>query len=229
MEDEHVVGMLVAALFGGQHTSNITSTWLLMMLHSPDAKKINLLPRLLQEQKAALSKTDGKLTYEALCEMSLLRNCIKETLRMFPPLIILMRKALRDIPHGDGLIIPKGDTVCIAPIVQNRLPDIFEEPDRFNPDRFESDEVTFESHRLADKQNGWIPFGGGRHACVGRYFAFLQISSIVSIFIRHYDMEWRDPDWEPKADFSQVVATPPPTGSWVKYKRKTEPLYNQLF
>ena len=62
LDDEAVVGMLVAALFGGQHTSNITSTWLLMMIHSADAKapttdpvtgetKAPLLERLLDEQR----------------------------------------------------------------------------------------------------------------------------------------------------------------------------------
>lgn len=91
------------------------------------------------------------------------------------------------------------------------------------------DQVAFAPHRLVDELNKWIPFGGGRHACVGRYFAFLQVKSIASLFIRHFEMEWRDPKWKPEVDFSQVVATPPQCGSWVKYKKRKEPVHNVLF
>ena len=86
-DDEAVVGLLVAALFGGQHTSNITSTWVLMMIHSPK-NRTTLLPRLLKEQEEVLSRHHGEITFDALQEMDLLENCIKETLRMFPPLIV---------------------------------------------------------------------------------------------------------------------------------------------
>ena len=88
-DDEAVVGLLVAALFGGQHTSNITSTWLLMMIHSPENRK-SLLPRLLKEQEEVLGRHKGEITFDALQEMDLLENCIKETLRIFPPLIVSM-------------------------------------------------------------------------------------------------------------------------------------------
>ena len=126
---------MVAALFGGQHTSNITSSWLLMMIHSPK-NKTTLVPRLLAEQKAVLARHGGVITYDALMEMSLLENCIKETLRLFPPLIVLMRKALADVPYK-GYTIPKGDLVCISAAVQNKLPELFDDPLEFNPDRFD--------------------------------------------------------------------------------------------
>lgn len=75
--------------------------------------------------------------------------------------------------------------------------------------------------------SAWIPFGGGRHACVGRYFAFLQIKTIVSTMIRHYEMEWKDPAWQPKVDFSQIVASPPP--SPVTIKRRVKPVGGAMF
>lgn len=90
-DDEAVVGLLVAALFGGQHTSNITSTWLLMMIHSPE-NRTALLPRLLKEQEEVLSRHNGEITFDALQEMDLLENCIKETLRIFPPLIVSLER-----------------------------------------------------------------------------------------------------------------------------------------
>merc|ERR1719487_2328675 len=183
------------------------------MIHSPEALasqdgQPSLISRLLDEQRKVLATTGGQLTFEALSSMPLLDNCMKETLRLFPPLIILMRKAMVDVPiPGTDYVIPKGDLACICPVVQNRLPEHFKDPEKFNPDRFintldkdappgpGTDEVAFAPHRLVDELNKWIPFGGGRHACVGRYFAFLQVKSIASLFIRHFEMEWRDPRW----------------------------------
>ena len=60
-DDEAVVGLMVAALFGGQHTSNITVSWLLMMIHAPGTKQ-SLLPRLLAEQKEVLARHGGKVS-----------------------------------------------------------------------------------------------------------------------------------------------------------------------
>ena len=229
LDDESVVGLLVAALFGGQHTSNITTSWLIMNVCSPEAKrKGGIWDRLLSEQRLVLEKHCGEMSFDALGEMVLLENCIKETLRKYPPLIVLMRKATQDLPFGDkGIFIPKGDLVCISPSVQGMLPEIFSNPETFNPDRFGPDgtsgEAAFEPKILRDAKNGWIPFGGGRHACVGRYFAFLQIKSIVSLLIRHFDMEWLDTAWKDNIDYSQIVATPPPC--WIKWRRRSEPIY----
>jgi hypothetical protein len=60
-----------------------------------------------------------------------------------------------------------------------------------------------------------------------RYFAFLQMKTIVSTLIRHYDMEWQDPDWQPKVDYSQIVATPPL--SPVTITRRAKPVGGAMF
>ena len=60
-----------------------------------------------------------------------------------------------------------------------------------------------------------------------RYFAFLQIKTIVSTMIRHYDIEWKDQSWQPKIDYSQIVATPPP--SHVTIKRRAKPVGGAMF
>ena len=89
-------------------------------------------------------------------------------------------------------------------------------------------ETAFAPHRLVDEKNKWIPFGGGRHACVGRYFAFLQIKTITSVLFRHYDIVWADPAWEPAVDYSQIVATPPPCHVKLT-KRKATDILHPLF
>ena len=105
-------------------------------------------------------------------------NCVKETLRLFPPLIVLMRKVLTPVAYtmedGMNYTIPKGDIVCISAAVQNRLPELFTDPHSFNPDRHggtypgalgtEAAETACRGVQLVDNKSKWIPFGGGRHA-----------------------------------------------------------------
>ena len=240
-DDEAIVGLLVAALFGGQHTSNITTSWLLMMITDPKNQRTGtatdkppLLSRLLAEQEAVKATHGDKITFAALQDMPLLDNCVKETLRLFPPLIVLMRKVLTPVAYtmedGMNYTIPKGDIVCISAAVQNRLPELFTDPHSFNPDRHggtypgalgtEAAETACRGVQLVDNKSKWIPFGGGRHACVGRYFAFMQIKTIVSIFLARYELEWRDPGWKPNIDFTQIVATPPPCPVKIKARKK---------
>ncbi len=79
------------------------------MLHVPYSSHrviLSLSPRLLAEQERVLAPTNGEITLEALGEMELLHNCMKETLRMHPPLIMLMRKCLEPIQYK-GYTIPK--------------------------------------------------------------------------------------------------------------------------
>jgi sterol 14-demethylase len=112
LKDDEIVGLLIALLFAGQHTSSITSTWTLMLLlHNPDC-----LDKVLAEQDKVLASNKSLLDFDVVGEMEYLQNATKESLRMFPPLIMLMRMAMADIEtsHGDKkFLIPKG-TICIT-------------------------------------------------------------------------------------------------------------------
>ena len=110
--DDEVVGLLIALLFAGQHTSSITSTWTLMFLLFNPAT----LEKALAEQKTVLGSSSTALDFELVGQMEYLQNATKEALRMFPPLIMLMRMAMADIEtshEGKKYIIPKG-TICIT-------------------------------------------------------------------------------------------------------------------
>ena len=85
---------------------------------------------------------------------------LKETLRLHPPLIILMR-VTKDEFEVEGFPIHEGDLVAASPAISNRIADDFPNPDAFDPDRYEKP-------RQEDLINRWtwIPFGAGRHRCV---------------------------------------------------------------
>lgn len=91
MTDREVACLMIALLMAGQHTSSTTGTWCLAYL----AKDAKLRDELRAEQKRVLGNSlDLNLDYEALKNMPLLDACVKETLRLKPPIITLMRKVL---------------------------------------------------------------------------------------------------------------------------------------
>lgn len=97
LQDEEITGLLLAALFAGQHTSSITSTWMGLRIIDAGDK---LIAELRAEQKHVLgqgSAHGGALTVEALEEMQLLHASMKETLRLYSPLVLLMRKVPADM------------------------------------------------------------------------------------------------------------------------------------
>ena len=109
-------------------------------------------------------------------------NAVKETLRMHPPLFMLVRTAMKDFVYKD-YFVAKGAWVVISPTVAHTIPSVFADPFRFDPSRFEAP-------REEDKRDfAYIPFGGGRHKCMGNAFALLQVKAILAILLRRYDFE----------------------------------------
>jgi sterol 14-demethylase len=130
--DEHVTGLMIALLFAGQHTSSVTSTWVGMLsMNDPE-----IWHRLVEEQESCIHRYGVTITQEALDSMTLLHNSIKEALRMFPPLILLMRKVKEDVLFK-GTTIPKGDTVVVSPALAHMLEHVFPNPKKFDPDRWD--------------------------------------------------------------------------------------------
>ena len=212
--DEQVTGLLIALLFAGQHTSCITSTWTsLFILNNPAIAK-----RIVDEQEAVFhSDPDAAVDYRMVNEdMPLLHNSMKEALRLCPPLILLIRKALKDVKvkaAGKEHTIPKGDMVLISPSVGMRVPEAFRDPDAFDPDRFGPG-------REEDKDSpyAYMGFGGGMHSCMGQNFAFVQVKTIMSVLFRTFELEMVS-ETMPEIDYEAMVVGPK-GDCRVRYRRR---------
>ncbi len=189
-----ITGMIIGMMLAGHHTSQGTAAWALIeMLRNPDVTS-----RVVEELDAIYA--DGRqVSFQSLREIPLLEGMLKETLRLHPPLIILMRKVMHDY-HYRGYTIKAGDLVAVSPALSNRLPDYFPEPDRFDPERYAD-------NRREDARNpwAWISFGGGRHKCVGSAFAMMQLKAIFSILLRRFDFEFAQPSESYVNDHSKMV------------------------
>ncbi|KOM58659.1 hypothetical protein LR48_Vigan11g169300 [Vigna angularis] len=198
--EAEVTGLLIAALFAGQHTSSITSTWTGAYLLCNN----KYLSAVQEEQKQLMEKHGDRVDHDVLAEMDVLYRCIKEALRLHPPLIMLLRSS-----HD----IPKGHIIATSPAFANRLGHIFKDPDRYDPDRFS---VGREEDKVAGAFS-YISFGGGRHGCLGEPFAYLQIKAIWTHLLRNFELELVSPF--PEIDWNAMVVGV--KGKvMVRYKRK---------
>lgn len=189
-----ITGMFISLMFAGHHTSSGTSSWTLIELlrHPEFYAKV-------QQELDDLYADGQEVSFHALRQIPNLDNALKETLRLHPPLIILMRVA-QDEFEVAGYPIHKGQMVAASPAISNRIPEDFPNPDDFDPDRYEKP-------RQEDLINRWtwIPFGAGKHRCVGAAFAQMQIKAIFSVLLREYEFEMAQPPESYQNDHSKMV------------------------
>lgn len=107
---------------------------------------------------------------------------MKESMRLYPPAYVLARSALRDTSIG-GFPVRKGELVMMAPWLLHRDPRLFEDPLRFDPDRFLPERET------ALPRFAYFPFGGGKRICIGNQFALMEGQIILSTIACHLSME----------------------------------------
>jgi len=216
--DSEVTGWLIVLLFAGQHTSSITATWLGAMLLSNKEAMADCLA----EQRARVPD-EASLTYANLLEMDCMRRAITETLRLYPPLILLMRQVMPDAGLQVGEhTIPKGDVVGLCAPASNLDPRYWPDATAFRPSRYlpdASNEAMFDSRSVGHgmMQGFMLSFGGGAHMCSGRRFGYLQVSTIWSILLRDFELQMTTP--LPKPAYNDMVVGPD-APIMMRYKRK---------
>jgi sterol 14-demethylase len=190
---DQITGMFIAMMFAGHHTTSGTAAWTLIELLRHPAVLAGVVSEL-----GALYADGREVSYQALREIPSLESAIKEALRLHPPLIVLMRKVMHEFQHG-GFRIDAGKLVAVSPAVSNRMPENFPDPERYDPDRYGPG-------REEDRQSfAWIPFGAGRHRCVGAAFAMMQLKAIFSVLLRGFDFELAQPPESYRNDHSKMV------------------------
>lgn len=205
LPDNVIVGLLLTLIFAGQHTSAVLAAWTGILLHQHP----QYLPAIRQEQTREIGASD--ITYESLRKLPVLERAIKETERLRPPLIILMRSVLQPF-RVNGYELPVGSLALASPAVSHRLPSLYAEPERFDPERFAPG-------REEDRKASYalIGFGGGKHRCIGMAFAYQQIKVIWTSILRRYEIALVEPAYRP--DYRTLVVGPQQPCR-IRYKRR---------
>ncbi len=124
--------------------------------------------------------------FDDLESLPSLTFAMRETLRRYPPLPVMPRTSTRAFEWG-GYRIPEGVMVVVSPIHTHHMEEWWPDPDRWDPERFSPARAEHERH-----SHCWIPFGGGRHMCIGRLFGEAQVRLIMHHMVRRYRWRVRD-------------------------------------
>jgi cytochrome P450 len=115
-----------------------------------------------------------------LARLTFLRQVLDETMRLYPPLPIMMMRRAVAADTLCGRRIPRGSVVAIIPWVLHRHRRLWHDPDRFDPDRFLPEAIA------ARSRYAYLPFAVGPHVCVGASMAMLQLVVAVAVLARHF-------------------------------------------
>ncbi|XP_050542515.1 cytochrome P450 4c3-like isoform X2 [Daktulosphaira vitifoliae] len=174
---EQIRDNVINAIFAGQDTTSIgIACSLFMLAHHQDVQN-----KLVEELNEIYSSDDSCKfpSYEDLCKMKYLECIIKETLRLYPPIPYIGREVSKQTKIGK-YIIPKGSTVSILPTIVHLNPQLYLDPEKFNPDNFLPD-VCHKRHPYS-----FIPFSGGFRNCAGIKYSMVQMKTIISTLVRFY-------------------------------------------
>ncbi|CAD7079485.1 unnamed protein product [Hermetia illucens] len=161
----------------GFETSSTTMMYCLYEL----ALNSDIQEKARMEINAVLTNHDDKLSYEAMQEMIYLEQIINESLRKYPPVIFLIRKAARDYPLPNSkAVIEKGTEIFIPAYGIQHDPDVYPNPEVFDPERFSAAEVK-RRHPMS-----FLAFGDGPRNCVGLRFGKMQAKVGLIALIKNY-------------------------------------------
>ena len=166
---DHIMTFLAA----GHGTTANALTWTFYLLSEyPIVRE-----KLLNELKAKLAGRSPKA--DDIANLPYLEWVLNESLRLYPPVWRLVRRATEAF-ELDGNHFPSGTTVMLSQWITHRLPDIWEDPNAFRPERWDP----INGQRVS--QWAYFPFGGGPRTCIGASFALLEAKLLLATILQHY-------------------------------------------
>ncbi|KOX22495.1 cytochrome P450 [Saccharothrix sp. NRRL B-16348] len=169
LSDEEVRDQVVSLIAAGYETTSAAMAWAVhLMLCTPGSW---------ERARAEVVEVVGDRApvKEDLRRLTYLNGVVHEALRLCPPAVVVPRWAVEDFTF-DGRRIRAGTTVLYSPYVTHRLPEVWPEPLRFRPERWDPARA---DHRKPGPHE-FLPFGGGPHRCVGSVLATTELTVMLA-------------------------------------------------
>jgi cytochrome P450 len=195
LSDTQLLAHVNILLVAGHETTTTLGAWVLYLL----AQNPSYAERVDAELASVLG--DRPLTSESLHTLPTTTAAIREAGRLQSPVLLLPRGVLTDFEFA-GRFVEAGTQVFVAIAAGHRLPSVFQNPDRYDPDRFLPP-------REEDRRNPYAlaTFGGGPRICLGINFAQVEVMALVAHVRRHF---WVHPiSDEPIPQFGGILPTLP--------------------
>jgi cytochrome P450 len=187
--DEDIVNHMIFLMMAAHDTSTSTSTTMAYHLAANPEWQERC-----RDESDRLG--DGPLDIESLEKLESLDLVMNEAIRLVTPVQWAMRRTVRDTELL-GYYLPAGTNVVAYPGMNHRLPEIWTDPLKFDPDRFTEPRSEHKRHRYA-----FTPFGGGPHKCIGMTFGQLEIKTILHRLLRRYRLELPRVGYQAKWDYA---------------------------
>jgi cytochrome P450 len=176
MTDQEVRDEAMTIFLAGFETTSLTLAWVLWLLakHPEEQEKVREECRTLLGDRRASAADMRSLKYT--------EHVISESMRLYPPVVMVGRVAHEDIDLG-GFKIKKGTALWPCEWVAHRDPRWWPNPDEFIPSRWEND-----LHKHIPKY-AYFPFGGGPHMCAGNAYAMMEMVLALATLVRGLKFE----------------------------------------
>jgi cytochrome P450 len=178
LTDIQIRDEVMTLMFAGHDTTTSTVSFMFYEL----ARHPDVLSRLLAEQDKQLidgQPTNGPLVSGELAELEMV---LDETLRKYPPAWVGPRRAIEQFEFA-GRTVPARAFVNYCSWASHHLPDVFEDPEAFRPERFSPEA------RAALPKGAYVPFGGGSRTCIGMRFGQLEVRTIATMILSRFSLD----------------------------------------
>ncbi|XP_065773612.1 cytochrome P450 4F3 isoform X1 [Muntiacus reevesi] len=177
LSDEDIRAEADTFMFEGHDTTASGLSWVLYNL----AKHPEYQERCRQEVQELLKDRESKeIEWDDLAQLPFLTMCIKESLRLHPPVTVISRCCTQDIMLPDGRVIPKGVICLISIFGTHHNPSVWPDPEVYDPFRFEPENIKGRSP-LA-----FIPFSAGPRNCIGQTFAMTEMKVVLALTLLRF-------------------------------------------
>ncbi|XP_077216081.1 desmethyl-deoxy-podophyllotoxin synthase-like [Tasmannia lanceolata] len=182
LEMDSIKAVILDMFAGGTETSSTVIEWAMVEL----MRNPSVMEKAQAEVRNFL-KGKKKITESEIDELSYLKLVIKETMRLWPPLPMLVPRESIERCEINGYEIPKKTRVLVNAWAIGRDPRHWENPEEFYPERFSHSSIDFKGQHFE-----LIPFGAGRRGCPGMLFGLATTELALANLLYYYD--WKLPN-----------------------------------
>ncbi|XP_023316140.1 cytochrome P450 4C1-like [Trichogramma pretiosum] len=178
IDDQGIEEEVDTFTFEGHDTTGMAMSYTLFLLaHNQEAQE-----RARLEVTELLEKKQGKIDMANLQELCYLERCIKESLRLYPPVSTILRHTTEDI-QLKNILVPANTDIIVHFYDTHREPEYWPDPEKFDPDRF-LPENSRNRHPFA-----YVPFSAGPRNCIGQKFAMMELKSLIARILYDFILE----------------------------------------
>ncbi|XP_054816561.1 cytochrome P450 71D10-like [Prosopis cineraria] len=179
---DNIKAVILDMFLGGTETAATTTEWAMAEM----AKHPEVMKKAREEVRRVYGKK-GYVDESELHQLKYVTAVILETLRLHPPLVLLLPRENSEICQINGYEVPPKTKVIINSWAIGRHPEHWNEAEKFRPERFIDNSIDFKGTNFE-----FIPFGAGRRICPGISFAFPILELMAANLLYHFD--WKLPD-----------------------------------